>query len=175
MVYVCELSPNQKVYLENSEEQTVITTTSAGIGQQQQSSSRFQTGSWILPPQVYPIPQGIIILITATNRKHWVQIQGNSMSMLEISPSLENTQPIPLQQVTQSPVSSIPPMQPMQPMQPMKMGEMQMNINPMEMRMGNMEMRMGETSPPQKKFCPQCGNKVQSGDRFCSNCGHNLA
>ena len=180
MVYVCELNPNHKIYLENTGNQTVITTVSHGRGQQQQSSSGFQTGSWLSPPQVYSMPYGILIKIMASSGDHWVQIQGNSMSKLNTSPSLENQQSIALQQVSHSPTGSMPsiepmkPMQPMQPMQPMKMGDMQMNMNPMEMRMGNMEMRMGETSKPQKQFCSQCGNKLQVGDRFCSSCGNRL-
>ena len=106
-----------------------------------------------------------------------VAMPGNAM------PPMGATQPM-------SPMQPMEPMQPMQPMQPMKMGNMEMNANPMQMRMGNMEMQMGNAasssaasssaassgaaSPGKAKFCSQCGTAVQSGDRFCANCGHQL-
>ncbi|MEA5536039.1 zinc ribbon domain-containing protein [Crocosphaera sp. XPORK-15E] len=171
MAYVCQLTPNHQVYLENSGNQTVITSISGNMGQQQQSSSGFLTGSWTLPPQIYPISQGIMIKLTTATGDKLIQIQGNSMSIMEASPSLGNVSPLPVEQVTQVSTS---PMETMKPMQPMKMGDMQMNMNPMTMKMGNMTMGMGETSQTQKRFCSQCGNSVTSGDRFCSSCGHSL-
>ncbi|MEA5512328.1 zinc ribbon domain-containing protein [Crocosphaera sp. UHCC 0190] len=165
MVYMCQLSPNHQVYLENSGNQTIITSISGNMGQQQQSSSGFLTGSWTLPPQIYPIPQGIMIKLTTETGENLIQIQGNSMRIMENTPFLGNVQPLPLEQVTQASVS---------PMEPMKMGDMEMNMKPMTMKMGNMTLGMGETPQNQKRFCSQCGNSVTSGDRFCSSCGHPL-
>jgi hypothetical protein len=87
---------------------------------------------------------------------------------------------------------SMPSMQPMQPMEPMKtqgsmnlnLGGMSMSMNPMEMKMGDMEMNMGRSAQnasgaagqtPQRRFCSQCGQPVQAGDRFCAGCGYKLS
>lgn len=176
MAYVCELSNGQRVYLDNQGTQTIITIISTSLGQQQQSSSGFQTGSWTSPPEMLATPNGIALKITTAQGEHYIQIQGNSISMMSGSPSFGNFQQIQVQQVPNN------PMQPMQPMKPMKMGDMQMDINPMGMRMGNMEMRMGSTSSTSSSaasakpsFCSQCGASVKPSDRFCSSCGHQLS
>ena len=78
------------------------------------------------------------------------------------------------------PMQPMKPIQPMQPMQPMKMGDMQMSTNPMAMSMGNMAMSMGGSAAEAsgasgtRRFCSQCGAKIDPGDRFCSSCGHAL-
>ncbi|MGC9502783.1 zinc ribbon domain-containing protein [Baaleninema sp.] len=190
MAYVCELGSNQRVYLDNRGTQTVVTTVSSGAGQQQQSSSGFDTGAWTSPPMMYRTPDGVVLQVRTERGDRTIQIQGQQMQ----SQTAAQPERIPLNEVDEMPAASEPsmepmkpmePMQPMQPMQPMKMGDMEMNANPMEMRMGNMEMKMG--SPPsmggqtggqtgsQRRFCSQCGAPVQAGDRFCGSCGNRLS
>ena len=99
---------------------------------------------------------------------------------------------------------SMDPMQPMEPMQPMSMGSMSMSplsSSPITMRMGDMSMSMGmssetvsnkqkgreqkreqeigehkqSTTAKTKRFCSQCGEAVNAGDRFCAYCGHQLS
>lgn len=185
--YRCDLNRGQQIYFENQGTQTTIRLLSTGIGQQQSTSSSFETGKWHVPPTVYRTEAGFIIQIKAEQGQRFIQVQAHTMSVLNASPSLSGADSLPIQQVetatgTQS-NSTIPPMEPMKPMEPIKTGNMQMNTRPMEMRMGNMEMRMGEplklntpSAPKQsvKNFCPQCGSKVEAGDRFCSNCGNRL-
>ena len=186
MAYVCELGTNQKVYLENQGAQTIVTTASGGPGQQQQASSTVTTGSWTKPPKAYQTGDGIAIEIETAEGKHYIQIQGSSMSVVSGSSSISTGKQIKIKQVDSTPPSSMPPMEPMKPMEPMEpmepmkpmkpmnMGGMQMNMNPMEMRMGNMEMRMGGPTPGTGRFCPQCGASLTPGDRFCASCGHRL-
>ncbi len=181
MAYVCELGTGQKVYLENQGTQTVVTTLSGSLGQQQQSSSSFTTGIWTLPPEMFQTPNGFVLKISTNQGEHYIQIQGNSMGVMSASPSLGSSQQMQVQQVANASsfsMSPLPPIQPMQPMQPMSMGDMQMSQNPMAMRMGNMAMSMGTPAQPTqsiKSFCSQCGAKVGASDRFCSSCGHQLS
>ncbi len=170
MAYLCELSPSQKVYFDVKANQTVVTTVSSSPGQQQQSSSSFTTGSWISTPVVYRNNLGITIEIETAQGKHYINIQGNSMGMMNHAPVSES-ETLPLQQVSSLPNASMSPMKPMKAMEPMS------PMKPMEMRMGNLEMRMNsvESSAPQvRRFCGQCGASVQPEDRFCSSCGYHL-
>lgn len=193
MAYVCELNTGQRVYLDNQGQQTIITPLSSGAGQQQQSSSGFSTGTWTVPPQVFQVPNGVVLKITSTSGEHWIQIQGSSMGVISGMPSMGSSQQMQVQQVSQvpgagmTPMESMQPMQPMTPMKPMEpmkpmnlnMGDMQMSMNPMEMRMGNMELKMGTPAPaptaPTRRFCNQCGAPVTPTDRFCASCGNSLS
>lgn len=199
MVYVCEISTNQAVYLDNQGMQTIVTSVNASAGQQQQTSSSFITGQWTSVPQMFQTAQGVFLLkVNGTEGERFIAIQGNSLSILTNLPNLHNSQPLHMQSTGCMPTNSIPNMPPMQPMEPMKpmqpmqpmqlnMGDMSMNMNPMAMRMGNMAMEIGKmptttgdrigeqtTHQSTKNFCSQCGNSLSQGDRFCSHCGHQL-
>jgi NADH pyrophosphatase NudC (nudix superfamily) len=180
MAYVCELSTGRTLYLDNANGQTTVSIASTAPGQQQQATSRFQTGAWTATPEVYLTRDGAVVKLQAEMGAHYIRVQGGSIGVSEAT-SLEALEQIQMQQVTGMPMSApeMQPMQPIQPMQPMTMGNMQMNMNPMEMRMGNMELRMGNapSTPAQstaQRFCSQCGTAVKSEDRFCTNCGHRL-
>ncbi len=177
MAYACDLGTGQRIYLDNQGMQTIITAMSGGPGQQQQSSTGFQTGSWIAPPEIFQTAGGAVLKVTTAQGEHFIYIQGTSMQVMGGAPSLSGSQQMQVQQVSSVPSSS---MSPMEPMKPMSMGGMQMN--PMEMRMGDMEMRMGSPTAPSstpntaspRRFCSQCGTAVEPEDRFCSSCGHRL-
>jgi spore coat protein CotH len=161
--YRGKLHRGQQIYLENQGRQTVITLVSTGVGQQQSQRYSFDTGKWRVMPTVFRTAAGGVIQIEGEGQR-FVQVQAQGMSVLNVSPPLSGAETLPLE--------------------PMKMGNMQMSMNPMEMRMGNMEMRMGEPlkmrKPSEqahsaKNFCPQCGSRVEAGDRFCSHCGNRLS
>jgi zinc-ribbon domain len=174
MAYLCELGTGQTVYLENRDNLTIVTTISSGFGQQQQSSSSFNTGQWIAPPEIYQTPHGIILKSIATQGNHYIEIQENSHCLISDCPANNDYHQIPLRQVASNPSSSMPSMP---SMQPMKMGNMQMNMSPMEMRMGNMVLQMGASvgKVTKQRFCSHCGAEVDREDRFCSSCGHALS
>jgi NADH pyrophosphatase NudC (nudix superfamily) len=186
MAYVCELGGGRRIYLDNQGGQTAVTIASSGAGQQQQASSRYQTGQWVAPPQLFQTLEGVAIKLTTVQGEQWLHFQGNSISVMGEFSSPGAAQQMQMQQVESVPAPVVQPMQPMtpmepmQPMQPMKMGNMEMNMNPMQMRMGNMEMRMGTataaptTPSATRRFCSQCGAAVEPSDRFCSSCGHQL-
>jgi NADH pyrophosphatase NudC (nudix superfamily) len=192
MAYVCELGSGRKIYLDNQGTQTVITVASSGVGQQQQASISYQTGTWTTLPQLFQVPDGVAIQLTTDQGEHWLHLQGSSVSIMSGGFSPGASSQMQMQQVASMPTSVLQPMEPMQPMQPMQptqLGDMQMNLKPMEMRMGNMEMRMGSatsgsatsgsatsggTTPDKRRFCSQCGETVEPSDRFCSSCGHKL-
>jgi hypothetical protein len=180
MAYTCEVGSGQQIYLDNQGSQTVVISMTGGPGQQQQSSSSFQTGPWTGPPDFFRTPQGAVIQIHTSQGDHHIQVQGTSMSVSSHSTGLAGAQQMQGQQVSSMPgpfVQPMPPVQPMQPMQPMQMGGMHLNMNPMEMRMGNMEMRMGSPNATKTtaRFCSQCGAQTKPEDRFCSSCGHQLS
>jgi hypothetical protein len=158
MNYVFEINPGHKIYLQCQENQTIVTSLISSQGQQQQSSSSFQTGKWLSAPEIIPGSEGLKLKITGTLGEYYVQIQGNSIGFSS-------------EQYSSPQTVTMKPMQPMQPMQPLKMGNMSMDANKMEMQMGNMEMKMGASAPSKPKFCSQCGNQLKLGDRFCSQCG----
>ncbi len=196
MAYVCELSTGRSLYLDHANGQTTVSIASTALGQQQQATSRFQTGAWIATPEVYLTRDGAVVKLQAERGSHYIRVQGSSIGVSE-AVSLEALEQMQMQQVAGMPSASpagqpIPPMQPMAPMppmppmQPMVMGNMQMNMNPMEMRMGDMELRMGtpataastatsSTPTSAARFCSQCGHSVKAEDRFCTQCGHQLS
>jgi len=175
MAYLCELGPNQWVFLDNQGEQTILTVASSSLGQQQQASNGFHTGVWTAPPQLFQTPMGVVIKLSTMGGDRYLQVQGSSMGVASSLPDMNQAQQMQMQQVATPPA---PATQPMQPMQPLKMGNMTMNANPMEMRIGDMEMRMGTaataTTASSRRFCSQCGLAVQPTDRFCASCGHAL-
>jgi zinc-ribbon domain len=193
MAYMCEISPNQRVYVDSQGRNTIVTLMTGGPGHQQQASNSFQTGDWVSPPEIFTVPLGAVIKLHTTQGEHYVQIQGGSMTLGSAS-SVAASQQMQMHQADTPVAPSMTPMQPLKPMQPMKMGNMEMNNSPMEMRMGNMHMRMGhmrmgepiqptqstratppeQSASPTRKFCSQCGVAVEASDRFCSSCGHRL-
>lgn len=174
MVYRCELSNGQMLYLDCQGSQTVITLATLQPGQQQQFTTALETGAWTSAPLLYRTSSGIVAqLSTALGKRHLV-IQGTDIHLLDEFnkvPILDSAQSMPIQPVESQ--TSLPTMTPMQPLQ---ITPLQMSLNPMEMRMGNMEMRMGSSTPTLKtrQFCTQCGEKIQPSDRFCSKCGSSL-
>jgi hypothetical protein len=201
MAYQLELQAGQTLVLDNRGTQTVITLASHGPGQQQQASQSLTTGTWISPPEAYRTAEGVLIRLRTAEGDRILQIQQQQIRVLNQIPLGLNLQAIPLQE-RESVAPAMQPMKPMQPMQmqPMQpmgklsMGDMHMSLDPMEMRMGDMTLSMGSssasnpasdtspTSPPepadpsasQRRFCSQCGARVQPSDRFCASCGHSL-
>lgn len=189
MAYVCELGTGRTLYLDNVNGQTTVSIASTAPGQQQQATSRFQTGAWTVTPEVYLTRDGAVIKLQAEQGSHYIRVHGSSIGVSEAF-SLEALEQMQMQQVAgmsaparMEPLKAMEPMPPMSPMPPMtmgnmQMGNMQMNLNPMEMQMGDMKMQMGTPSPTKttasQRFCSQCGSAVKPDDRFCTNCGHRL-
>jgi zinc-ribbon domain len=199
MGYKLELNAEQSVYLENLGTQTRVTTISSSPGQQQQSSSSFQTGSWTAPPEAFRTAIGVVVRLSTAQGERFLHVEGNRLSTLHDVPSLREAQPVPVESVAQVPVT---PMQPISPVPPMTMGDMQMDRGGMSMQMGNMRLSMnpiarsqdaqsqdvqsqntplptnltdGSEAPSgQRNFCSQCGVALKLSDRFCANCGHRL-
>ncbi|MBW4458860.1 MAG: zinc ribbon domain-containing protein [Nodosilinea sp. WJT8-NPBG4] len=172
MPYHCDLSPGQKIYLDNPGSITLITLASTGAGQQQQSSTQVHTGSWTEVPQIVRVGNGVILRCVAAQGTFFWQIQGMQIGVAPAT-AWATDQAIPMQtaEVGSSPIASMPPMPPMAPMQ---MGDMQMSSNPMTLRMGKMTFGSDTPTVNTQKFCTQCGAAIAQGDRFCGSCGHQL-
>ena len=163
MTHNWELATGQQISVENQGAQTVVTISSISAGQQQRTINSFNTGIWIVPPEMSIEPTGATLKITTFTGAVLIQVRGNSIQMQSTS-SGEH------QSSTSSSSTSTTGMAPMQPMQ---MGNMQMNMQPMVMKMGEMELNMGATASKQT-FCTQCGTPVKPVDKFCAGCGHKL-
>jgi zinc-ribbon domain len=184
MAYTSDLGAGQHLTVENQGTQTLVTLNSSTPGQQQSQRSSFETGTWIMTPILLRTAIGLILQLEASQGKTFVLIQGHQVQILPTPPIMTGADILPLHFEPTDTSTAETPMQPMQPMQPMRMGNMEMQMNPMQMRMGNMELRMNspaatqDASQPEpqstKRFCPQCGQPVDAGDRFCAHCGHQL-
>lgn len=189
MRYLCDLGGGQCLYVENLHDQTLVTVVSSSPGQQQQSSSGFQTGKWTAPPELLRGAIGVVVRVQAAQGEQFVLLQGTSLSVLRNAPSLSEAQPLQVHPTDQK-TDSMSPMTPIPSMQPMTMGNMQMDQGRMSMQMGNMQMAMdsiahsadstqanapaSDVTVGQRKFCSQCGTTIKPDDRFCAHCGHRL-
>jgi hypothetical protein len=164
MIYNWELATGHQISVDNQGAQTVVTILHSSAGQQQRTSNSFNTGIWIVPPEMSITPTGATIKITTSTGESLIQIQGNNIQIHSSnSGEHQSASSSSSSSTSTSGMSSMPPMQPMQ------MG----NLPPMVMRMGNMELNMGATAQRQK-FCSQCGTPVKPTDKFCANCGNKL-
>lgn len=178
MTYVGELGAGSSIYIENQNNQTVVTAVTSLPGQQQQTSHSLTTGRWTTSPELFRSPQGAVIKVETAQGNYYLQVQNHRIGQVEMMPPQHTLKPILLQQVVQAPKTTIPPMSPMPSMPPLEMGNTFMNMQPMQMRMGNMHMSVGTastTSHSSNKFCRQCGTAVEAADKFCANCGHRLS
>lgn len=182
MTYLGNLSTSQRLYIENRDNQTIVTLVSSSNRQQQSQSSSLETGNWTIPPSLFKIDNTFLVRIESVKGQYFIQVQSNGLNILKTTPSLNNVDVLPLEKVSQTETSNQSSVQfsPMKPMQPMKLNDMSMDINAMEMRMGDMYLRMPEnpstesSSQSHRHFCTKCGNLVKIGDCFCAYCGHKL-
>lgn len=175
MAYMGELGAGSSIYIENQDNQTVVTAIASSPGQQQQTSHSFTTGRWSTSPELFHSPLGVVIKLGTTQGNYYLQVQSHRIAQVETMPPRHTLESIPLQQVVQPP---IPPIPSMPSMPPLEMGNRFMNLQPLQMRMGNMHMSMGTaatvTQTTHNNFCSQCGTAVTATDKFCANCGHRL-
>ena len=163
MTYNWELETGQQISVDNQGAQTVVTISHTSAGQQQRSINSFNTGIWIVPPELSIDPTGATLKITTPTGASLIQVRGNSIQIQSTHSGEHQSSTSTSSTFT----SGMPPMPPMQ------MGNIQMNMQPMVMKMGDMELNMGATAS-QQKFCTQCGTPVKPADKFCASCGHKL-
>jgi zinc-ribbon domain len=169
MMYNWELATGQQISVDNQGAQTVVTISNTSAGQQQRAINSFNTGIWIVPPEMSIDPTGATLKITTPTGVALIQVRGNSIQMQTANSGEHQSNTSTSSTFT----TGMAPMTPMPPMPPMQMGNMQMNMQPMVMKMGDMELNMGATASPQA-FCTQCGTPVKPADKFCASCGHKL-
>ena len=158
--YTCDLDNDQQIYIQNQGSQTEISLVSGGQNQRQSQRNSFETGSWRVPPTVFHLANAAVLRIESEQGEYFIQVQANRMSQLNAPPSLSDADVLPLRKTEAESRDSTPEMKPMEPMKPME----------------SMQMQMGGALPrPSMRFCPQCGNRVGRGDRFCSYCGSGLS
>jgi hypothetical protein len=116
MPYRCDLNTGQQIYLDNQGEKTLITVSSSGPGQQQQSSSSLQTGAWTEAPQVAQINGGAMIRCVSAQGTYTIQVQGSQIGQTTGSVNWGAAQNVAVQPIDHMPGQAMPNMQPMQPM-----------------------------------------------------------
>jgi zinc-ribbon domain len=163
MTYNWELENGQQISVDNQGAQTVVTISNTSAGQQQRTINSFNTGIWIVPPEMSINPTGATLKITTPTGSTLIQVRGNSIQMQSAHSGEYQSSTSSSSNFTTG----------MAPMQPMPMGNMQMNMQPMVMKMGDMELNMNATAS-KSKFCSQCGTPVKPTDKFCASCGHKL-
>jgi NADH pyrophosphatase NudC (nudix superfamily) len=164
MMYNWTLETGQQISVDNQGAQTVVTISNNSAGQQQRTINSFNTGIWIVPPELSIDPTGATLKITTPTGSALIQVRGNSIQMQSAHSGEHQSSTSTSSTFTTG----------MPPMQPMQMGNMQMNMQPMVMKMGDMELNMNATVS-KSKFCSQCGTPVKPTDKFCASCGHKLA
>ena len=113
MPYHCDLSPGQKIYLDNPGSITLITLASAGAGQQQQSSTQVHTGPWTEVPQIARVGNGVILRCVAAQGTFFWQIQGMQIGVAPATAWVaDQATPMQAAEVGSSPIASMPPMAP---------------------------------------------------------------
>ena len=169
MIYNWELATGQQISVDNQGTQTVVAISTTSAGQRQQTINSFNTGIWIVPPEMSIDLTGATLKITTAIGAALIRVRGNSIQMQSTNSGEHQSSTTTSSTFT----TGMAPMQPMQPMPPMQMGNMQMNMQPMVMKMGDLELNMGATASKQT-FCTQCGTPVKPVDKFCASCGHKL-
>jgi hypothetical protein len=143
MIYRCDIGGGQQLYLENQGNQTLITLSSSGAGQQQSQRSSATTGAWSAPPAIFRTPHGVVLRVETSTGNHFFQVQAQQIGNLSVPPPLRDAEVLPMHQQADAPgFTPMEPMKPMEPMEPMK------PMEPMQMQMGNMQMQMGEHRKP---------------------------
>ncbi|MBV9391172.1 MAG: zinc ribbon domain-containing protein [Verrucomicrobia bacterium] len=183
MTYSSELDNGQRLVAENDDANTSVMVGSGNEGQQQSQSSKFATGKWKQPPELFRTQGQLILRLQLDNGPYFIRISGGQIQHLDLEPNLTDAEKIPMKESNlrtekMAPMKPMAPMEPMKPMQPLKPLE---GMRPMEMRMGNMHMVMGDMSLSSQatghsqRYCTQCGKPAGSADRFCGSCGYKLA
>jgi zinc-ribbon domain len=149
MIYNWELATGHQIAVDNQGAQTIVSISNASAGQQQRSINSFNTGIWLVPPEMSIDPTGATLRITTATGTSLIQVRGNSIQM-------QSTNGGEHQSSTSTSSTFTTGMQPMQPMQ-----------------MGDMELNMGASASKQQ-FCTQCGTPVKLTDKFCASCGHKV-
>jgi hypothetical protein len=170
MTYTYDLENGQRLIVENDGDNTLVTLSSAGEGQQQSQATGFDTGKWSKVPALFRVKQGLVLRVETKGGSEFIGLRGNRIQRMRGEPDLEDAETLKLRESDE--IVAMEPMRPMEPMKPMK------PMRPMEMRMGNMQMRMGgteEEAKSEKRFCTKCGKPAQKDDRFCAHCGNKLA
>ena len=176
MAYQVTLNGNRQLTIANQAQQTQISLMASNLGQQQNQSSSFTTGTWKKTPRLFKTTQGYVLQLEGEKGKHFVSIESNSIQTVSKIQDRERATEIELETIADPISQTTLDFQPMQPMQPMRLGNMSMDINSMSMQMGNMSLNStnaDQASTP-KVFCSQCGTEARQSDRFCRSCGHEL-
>jgi hypothetical protein len=129
--YECELAAGQHLELDNDGDQTVVSFSSRGLGQQQSQGHGITTGQWSKTPTVFRVDQGVVVRVETGNGPRFLQVEGNETTLLQKEPHLESAERIPLKEAPASNVKPMKPMEPMQPMRPMRPMEPMKPMRPM--------------------------------------------
>lgn len=189
MSYECKLENGQRLLLENEDDNTFVSLSSSGSGQQQSQSTGFTTGEWAKAPKVFKVKRDVFIQLETKEGTEFLRVRGDGISRVDREPNLDNAEELRLKKSKSGGGTKPMKMKPMEPMKPMKPMEPMKPMRPMKMEMGDMRMSMGgeeggggskgssrssgggRERESDKRYCTQCGKAVERDDRFCGHCG----
>jgi len=127
MNYECELGNGQHLELRNEGDQTFVSFSRRGVGQEQRQGHGFATGPWSSKPAVYRLEKDYVVRVETSKGVTFFQVEGNQTTLSEREPELSDAEEVELKESTitghmkpMQPMQPMRPMEPMKPMQPMK-------------------------------------------------------
>ena len=123
MKYECELTPGQHLEIDNEGDQTFVSLSNRGLGQQQSQGHGFTTGQWSSEPTVFRVGKDVIVRVETGAGSRFLRVEGNHTTLLDRAPELENAEQVALHESkasTWKPMEAMKPMRPMEPMEPME-------------------------------------------------------
>ena len=116
MKYECELAQGQHLEIANEGDQTLVSFSNRGLGQQQSQGHGFTTGKWSNDPTVFRVGKDVMVRVETSEGSRFLRVEGSQTTLLDQAPELENAERIALRELK---ASSWKPMEPMKPMRPM--------------------------------------------------------
>jgi hypothetical protein len=132
MNYECELPNGQHLELDNDGDETFVSFSNRGEGQQQSQGNGFTTGEWSKKPTVYRVGRDVIVQLDTADGFRFLRVQRNRANLVESEPSLENAEQIELKESTARRMKPMEPMRPMKPMEPMRPMEPMKPMRPLD-------------------------------------------
>jgi hypothetical protein len=118
MIYECQLENGQHLEIENEGNQTFVSFSSRGAGQNQSQGRGFKTGKWSRNPAVRRVGKDYFIQLQTTDGSRYLRVRGNQTTLLDAEPEWTGAEEIELME--SSAVNRMKPMEPMKPMRPME-------------------------------------------------------
>jgi hypothetical protein len=121
MNYFYNMVNGGRIEFRNEGNQTFVSVSSRGAGQQQSQGSGFSTGAWSKEPSLFGLQNELILEIHTQEGSRFLRVNANQIRSMDNPPELGNAKQLPLEKSSEeSGMKLMKPMEPMKPMAPMK-------------------------------------------------------